>query len=1223
DVQVYGEALTAAQITSVKGGTLPAAGSSVRTTSSKLDQRGLALSTTDENGNTVDTGFDEAGRPTAVTEPVVAAEQNGGTPVSVRPVSMTGYNTFGEQTETSDPLGNVTVTAYDAEGRETSTTLPPYTPPGASAPVTATSWFEYDRLGLLKAEVDEFGNRTAYTYTQLGEKASVTDPRSGVTTYTYDANGDELSATRPNGARQETTWDYRGNPLTVTDIVRQPTQRAYTVVREYDAPGGELSRVVSASGIPETYAYNVLGERTAVTDASGNSHRFTYDMDGHVLTSTDPDGTSTRNTYDSFGQLVATSDLDARGTVLRTARTTFDRAGNATSTTDYRGHTTTFTTDTSGSVTKSVQPVSATESITTTFGYDAAGNRTRFTDGRGNAFLTTYNNWGLVESEIEPATPSHPALADRTFTTVYDAGGRAKEGRFPGGVTIVNEYDAEDRLVRQSGTGAEATTVDRTYTYDSDDRLTSVAGAGDTRNTFSYDDRGLLLSATGPSGDSSFGYNADGSMTSRKDASGTTTYGYDTDGRLKTTADAATGTTLTYAYDVNDRVKQIDYGTGGSRRTFSYDALDRVTEDRLASPTGKALSSTAYGWDENGNETSKTTTGAAGSTSHTYTYDRADRLTSWNDGTTTESYDYDASGNRTRVGGDTYTYDTRNRLLAAGGDTYRYTARGTLSQVAGVGGDTVAVKADAFNRVVSEGGRTYTYDGFDRVLEARDETGGALFSFGYSGTGNDIASDGGIAYSRNADGSLLGVKTPVSSVLALTDLHTDVVAQFTATGEALTGSRTYSPFGKVLHTGGLLGGLGYQSGWTDPETGKVNMAARWYSPAAGQFTSRDTVSLSPLPESVGANRYAYANDNPMSTTDPTGHWPNFLSKVKKVVKASARILKRVVRKVTKHRVAKVIRKKPRSVSKFVSRIRDSVKKVVNYAKAKAKKVVKAKLRILKDPRYLANLAKAKKAKAKANAIKATKAKLLRANKLKQYREKKRREHIEGLRKQDKVRNNVAVFWITGVRTTFDTYGPVAELMAAGAKRQFPGSFGSSKDPSGFQLGLEWVMGKGPSYRKLDGNDRFTKTLQDHYHVDATRDVIAKDLLSGKLKPDGSWSQRKHKLGETDEQGSSIEKLSRDFRTNSSAAFLGSYELKYKVTGMNKATGKATVTFLVHNESHINSATHGPPSIGGYSDWWTKKIGNPLKQAYSKGRFSPKVQDIEWSETIDVRSRSGK
>lgn len=188
---------------------------------------------------------------------------------------------------------------------------------------------------------------------------------------------------------------------------------------------------MSPTGVAESYTYDVLGEMTELTDSAGQVTKFVYNMDGEVTKTIDPDGTSSTVEYDGFGLPVSTSDLAADGTVIRTARATFDRAGNPIASTDYRGHTTTFTLDPTGLVTKAVQPVSASESITTTFGYDAAGNRTRFTDGRGNTFLTTYNTWSLPEKLIEPSTPTHPDLADRTFTTVYDANGRVAEQRSP------------------------------------------------------------------------------------------------------------------------------------------------------------------------------------------------------------------------------------------------------------------------------------------------------------------------------------------------------------------------------------------------------------------------------------------------------------------------------------------------------------------------------------------------------------------------------------------------------------------------------------------------------------------------------------------------------------------------------------------------------------------------------------------------------------------------
>jgi hypothetical protein len=49
------------------------------------------------------------------------------------------------------------------------------------------------------------------------------------------------------------------------------------------------------------------------------------------------------------------------------------------------------------------------------------------------------------------------------------------------------------------------------------------------------------------------------------------------------------------------------------------------------------------------------------------------------------------------------------------------------------------------------------------------------------------------------------------------------------------------------------------------------MGARWYAPSAGDFTSADTVQVSPDPDPAAGNPFAYAADEPLDLTDPTGH----------------------------------------------------------------------------------------------------------------------------------------------------------------------------------------------------------------------------------------------------------------------------------------------------------------------------------------------------------------
>jgi RHS repeat-associated protein len=250
-----------------------------------------------------------------------------------------------------------------------------------------------------------------------------------------------------------------------------------------------------------------------------------------------------------------------------------------------------------------------------------------------------------------------------------------------------------------------------------------------------------------------------------------------------------------------------------------------------------------------------------GSAANTYTYDHANQLTSWNNGSTTVTYGYDGSGNRTQAGAQTFTYDARDRLSSGAGSTYTYTARGTLAGTI-TGSITVNSTYDAFGQAITQGASTYGYDALGRVVRT---------GFSYTGAGNILAADGTAAYTRDPGGGVLGVKTATASVFAWTDQHTDIVGQFTATSTALAGSATYDPLGKPVAGTGLIGDLGFQSGWTDQGTGRVNMAVRWYNPDTGQFDSRDSVQLNPVPNPSSANPFGYAAGNPLTGTDPSGH----------------------------------------------------------------------------------------------------------------------------------------------------------------------------------------------------------------------------------------------------------------------------------------------------------------------------------------------------------------
>ena len=842
---------------------------------------GRPLSETSARGNadgadpaayTTNYTYDELGRLVETQAPPVTVEANGQTAVTARPTTTVGYDTFGEAVDVRDPKGGVTHTAYDRLGRTTGITLPEYTPPGAATPLTSKVTQTYDTEGNLASETDALGNTTTYAYDQLGNLAKVTQPvpvggaSAPVSVFSYDLLGERLSGTGPTGARTEATYDDLGRRVTATQIERQPSQGAFTTTLAYDDAGRVLS-TKTPTGLATSSTYNPAGDPLTVTDSAGGATTYAYGPTGLPESVTTPQGRTARTTFDLAGRATQVTDEDAAGTVVRTTRSSYDADGNPVAVTDALGHTVTQSFDAMGRLRELVEPVDASTSITTTYGYDVAGHRTRLTDGRGNTTWYTFTSHGTVESVVEPSTTAYPNASDRTWTSVYDEAGRPVRELKPGGVSVQRTFDALGRITEVAGSGAEAATTADTYGYDAAGRLTSASSPGGM-DTFTYDDRGDLLSSGGPSGTARFSYDEEGRLVGRTDAAGQAAFGYDTAGRLKTAVDPLTGTTQTYGYDTASRLTSVAYGSTGATRSLGYDVLDRLTSDNLKSSGGTTTASTAYGYDAASRLTSKSSTGTAGSGTQSYGYDRAGRLTSWTgvNGNVTD-YTWDAAGNRTSAGGVTATYDERNRLVSADGTTYTYSARGTRTGGTDAGGTQHSAAFDALGRMVSADGTAYGYDALGRLVKQ------GTASLSYADQSNNLVAGGGQLIARGPSGGALSTAdadgTDAASVLA--DLvHGDVTGSFDPATGTLGASTGYDPFGQVTAQSGAQGALGYQGGYTDRGTGQVNMAARWYDPATGGFSSRDSWTLNPVP-SINANRYGYGGGDPLTNTDPSGH----------------------------------------------------------------------------------------------------------------------------------------------------------------------------------------------------------------------------------------------------------------------------------------------------------------------------------------------------------------
>src|SRR5206468_1299690 len=196
----------------------------------------------------------------------------------------------------------------------------------------------------------------------------------------------------------------------------------------------------------------------------------------------------------------------------------------------------------------------------------------------------------------------------------------------------------------------------------------------------------------------------------------------------------------------------------------------------------------------------------------------------------------------------------------APGATYSWTARGTLDAVQ-QGTQTTGVNFDALGRQVQVGTRANSYDSLDRLVQS------GTTPLGYAGLEIDPVTAGATRYARSPAGELLATDEGGTSHFVGEDRHGDVA--FALSGTATTdATRIYDPWGKAVGVTGLAGlGVGFQGDVTVAASGQVWMGSRWYDPATGGFTSRDTIA-GDATHPTTLNRYAYGLDDPVGRFDP-------------------------------------------------------------------------------------------------------------------------------------------------------------------------------------------------------------------------------------------------------------------------------------------------------------------------------------------------------------------
>ncbi|GLZ37633.1 DUF6531 domain-containing protein [Actinokineospora sp. NBRC 105648] len=557
----------------------------------EYDESGGLVAETDPAGATTRFERGPRGAIRAITDPVGAVtrfetDAAGLVVASANPLGATtrhSRDAFGRVVETVTPLGATTRWGWTVEGK----------PLFRTDPNGATVRWRYDAEGNQVSHLDALGQLTTTEVGHFDTPVAKTTADGARTTYAYDTELRLVGVTNPQGLTWRYEYDGAGN-----------------VVRETDFNHRTL-----------TYTYDSANRLTSRTNGVGQTVRFEYDATGEVIAKHTPDGTTTFQ-RDAKGRIiradapdvVLTLTRDAAGRVVteavegRVVESAFDAAGRRFARRTPSGVESTWEFDAVGN------PVALHGGGNTmSFQHDAAGQEVRREVGAVVVARTWDATSRLVGQRVTtPAGLVHRGMryrpdgilvslvdGDRTSRFELDPLGRvtgvhgAEVQRYSydsaGNITNsssggVHQYagtllratarthythDAQGRVIARDHRTLSGQRRSWRYTWDAEDRLTSVTTPDGSTWRYRYDPLGRRVSKEHVVG---------GAVTAR------VTFAWD-GARLVEQTDAAVTTTWEYAPNTFTPVSQLTREQVDAR--FHAIVTDQVgTPTELVTPEG-------------------------------------------------------------------------------------------------------------------------------------------------------------------------------------------------------------------------------------------------------------------------------------------------------------------------------------------------------------------------------------------------------------------------------------------------------------------------------------------------------------------------------------------------------------------------------------------------------------------------------------------------------------
>ena len=769
------------------------------------------------------------------------------------------YDGYGRRSATVDAAGGRLEFTYDAANAVTSLTRK--TSPGAIVVQETNSFDEIGRLfriDLLHKDssgspVGDGISRTEFVHDSLGNALAVRDDNGNAVTMVLDRAGRVVKKVNPLGELLGSSREYQ------YDAAGNQTQET---AKDYNESSASIeTRVMTAD-------FDAMNRQTKQTvDPTGLNLVTTYKYNSRSLLvqSTSPSGTVTSSAFDGLGRLLSrTQDV---GGIASACSVTWDGNSRMTSFKDANTNATSFAYDFADRIIQHLYANGTSRAIQ----YNDDDRVTQITDPSNNVSTLTYSLIGLLQERNVALGAG--VLGTTREVYVQDSVGRVTQlSAYEGAVlksTVQLAYDTLSQVDHETQTTFGVSARDVWRAFDGARRRTSLIYPSGGTVSIGFDAADHIKSISFNSVAVTT-YDIVGKWLARKTmgnatkAEFTIDLGGRTSGVNQRTPAGASFAQFLYAFSTDSLRKFVNRVHDAKGDAYRFDGIGSLSGIKYGVPSIQLDPSKTYG------------DYATFDKETTYDNDPVRNRESVSDGGVVTQYNYaggvyspDSMNRYLTVGAATWSYDAGGNLMDDGVQAYSYDYRNRLIRV--VRKSDSAIRAvfqyDGFGRRVRrdvDGVATFLFYDGGRVIEEQNSSGSTLATYVY-GRGIDE-----ILRMDRAGQTRLFHQDGLGSVMFVTDGTGGVIERvsYDAFGQPTFAGPTGIP-NNPPNTSAIGNPLAFTGAWWEPAIGVYQMRARFYSPVAGRFLSRDPLMDAQILES-GFNAYTYAEGDPINFIDPLG-----------------------------------------------------------------------------------------------------------------------------------------------------------------------------------------------------------------------------------------------------------------------------------------------------------------------------------------------------------------